>query len=325
LVFNGGTLEYGFSAATSPYLQLTGTPSISIDRLFTLAGNGTISSDGVFGNNFLTTTNAPNNAALVFNNTGPVVFGPGAASARTLTLQGTSTGDNEIALKLVDNGSGALSITKAGGGLWLLTNTNTYTGTTTITGGALLATEGVGLPTTSLLSLGGGVLQTSGTFIRGLGTTAGTDSVQFVAGTDGFAASTSKLTVAIGGLASPTALVWGTAPFALTTLQLGSSTSAAETEFRNAIDLGNATRTINVTGSSFTSTAFSTISGVLSNSSGVGNIVLTGSGTLQLTGANTYNGTTLLNTASSTETLLVNSIGNSQRDQRGDPYLCWFG
>ena len=316
LIFNGGTLQYTANNGATLPIQFTETPSVAIDRLFTIAASGSgIDSSGSFGNNFLSTL-GNNNAALVFSNTGTVQY-VNTNVARTFTLTGTSTGDNEMDVKLVDNGTGPLSITKSAAGQWLLPNTNTYTGTTSITGGILVATEGVGLPTTSNLLISGGVLQTSGTFIRGLGTAAGSDTVQFVAGTDGFAASSSKLTVALGGLAAPTQLTWGTAPFALTTLQLGSTTSAAETEFRNPIDLGNATRTVNVSGSGSTNTAFSTISGVLSNSTGVGNLALTGAGTLQLTGANTYNGTTLLNTASSSETLMVNSVGNSVNGTAG--------
>src|SRR5262249_17953112 len=107
LVFNGGTLQY--TGANTVIYQTTQTPTVSIDRLFTMAGNATIDSSGTFGNNTVATA-AQNNAALIFNNTGAVVFGtPGN---KTLTLQGSSTGDNEIDLQLGNPSGGALSVTK---------------------------------------------------------------------------------------------------------------------------------------------------------------------------------------------------------------------
>jgi hypothetical protein len=98
LVFNGGVLQY--TGSNGSFVQFAQTPSVAIDRLFTLAGNATIESIGNYGSNSLATVTA-NNAALVFSNTLSVAFA--GAGARTLTLPGTSTGDNEIALKLTDN------------------------------------------------------------------------------------------------------------------------------------------------------------------------------------------------------------------------------
>jgi len=114
---------------------------VAIDRLFTLAGNGTIDSSGTYGNNVVGTATA-NNAALVFSNTGAVALA-GATGAKTLTLQGNSTGDNQINLQLADaSGPRTLAITKAGGGLWVLGNTNnTYSGATSILQGILRAQD----------------------------------------------------------------------------------------------------------------------------------------------------------------------------------------
>ena len=59
-------------------------------------------------------------------------------------MQGTSTGDNEIDLQLINNtiDGSPLSVTKAGAGTWILGNTNnTYSGATTITAGALRAQD----------------------------------------------------------------------------------------------------------------------------------------------------------------------------------------
>src|SRR5205814_1018071 len=58
--------------------------------------------------------------------------------ARTLTLTGTNTGANVMGNLLGDSpAGGALSVNKTGSGTWSLTNTNTYSGPTTISGGIL--------------------------------------------------------------------------------------------------------------------------------------------------------------------------------------------
>ena len=49
---------------TSTIVQATQTPSVSINRLFTLAGNGTIDSSGSYGN--VVAARTGNNASLIF-------------------------------------------------------------------------------------------------------------------------------------------------------------------------------------------------------------------------------------------------------------------
>jgi autotransporter-associated beta strand protein len=211
LQFNGGTLLY--QGANGVIYQNTQTPSVSTDRLFTLVGNGTIDSTGTFGAPTLSTVG--NNAALVFSNPGDIRFT--GAGARTLTLQGGSTGDNYFAPRLGNNPvdpspstTGLLSLTKSGTGLWILGNEgNDYSGTTSINGGALQAIDGKSLPTGSNLFLNGGVFQSSGTgadrFDRTLGT--GSDQFRFAPiSNGGFSAGTAKFVVDWSGLGTPT---WG--------------------------------------------------------------------------------------------------------------------
>lgn len=263
LVFNGGVLRYIGQEANNFHLA-EGTPSVSIDRLFTLAvGNGTIASFGSAGQN-ANQGRVANHAALVFNNPGAIAFS--GAGNRTLTIRGDSIGDNYMGLQLIDNpNTGTLSITKSESGLWILGNTaNSYTGVTSISGGALRA-DGTALPTASnILLSGGGVFQTSGTFSRALG--SGANQIRFSAADQrgGFAASEAPLIVNLGtsGLVwgssnSPTA---GTANFLATgTLYLSSSTSWANTTFVNDFEVTaginkavtvtttNASTTINLT------------------------------------------------------------------------------
>ncbi len=234
LVFGGGTLLY--TGSNAAIFQTTQTPSVSIDREFTLAGNATIQSSGQYGNNVLG-GGAANNAALIFNSTADLSFS--GAGVRTLTLGGNSTGDNKMGIRLRDNpnASEALSVTKADGGLWILGNAaNSYTGTTTISGGALLAQDAGSLPTASNLFLNGGVLESTGTFNRAtLGTGAG--QYRFVAnGNGGFSSANSKLTLDLTPLGTPT---WGsTANFINAgVLLLNSATSLADVEVAGDFNL----------------------------------------------------------------------------------------
>lgn len=118
--------------------------------------NGVISLDGAvsnFGNSTLNVTGA-NGYSLRVNSinatagfAGAIAFNPTTASltigafnnatnfAKTLSLDGTSTG-NAIT-GVISNTQGVLSVTKSNSSTWTLTNDNTYTGTTTISGGTL--------------------------------------------------------------------------------------------------------------------------------------------------------------------------------------------
>lgn len=207
-------------AGTTGGLSYTGTTSVSIDRLFTLNGSAA-------GSGAQIANNSANNSTLVFNKSNAISFGAGATVAQTLTLGGTSTGDSQINLQIVDNAALATSVSKTGAGLWILGNaTNNYTGATTVSAGVLQAVTGTTLPTASNLVLAGGMFQSSGTFNRTLGT--GSGQVNWTANASGgFSSSGSKLTVDLGS--SPT---WGSTAGFLGTgnLVLGSSASLGEVE-----------------------------------------------------------------------------------------------
>jgi autotransporter-associated beta strand protein len=310
-----------FSATSTGGLNYTGTVAASTDRLFTL-NSGTAGGGGQIANS--SATNAP----LSFTNTGAIVFGAGATVAQTLTLGGGSTADNVFAPQITDNTSLATAVTKIGAGTWVLTNSsNTYTGVTTVgtgttAGGVLQAADGAGLSTNSPLLLaagttGGGIFQTSGNFTRNIVATpsAGTGTVTLGATTAttaavGFSASGGKLVVALGGLATPTPLTWGSGGFMGATgtstgaFVLNNALSTSEVEVRNAINLNGAVRTIQVDDNTSTGADFATITGVVSGS---GSLTKSGAGILQLFGANTYTG----NTAVTAGTLTVTSLGNS--------------
>jgi fibronectin-binding autotransporter adhesin len=67
-----------------------------------------------------------------------IVFTATSGVARTLTLAGTNTDNNTIGGNLANSGNGGtLHVTKSGSGKWVLSGTNTYTGSTIVDGGVL--------------------------------------------------------------------------------------------------------------------------------------------------------------------------------------------
>ncbi len=206
----------------------------------------------------------------------------------TLTLSG-----------VISDGGSAYSLTKFGAGVVELTNSsNSYSGATIIQNGVLrISTSSnalpggfaTGSPSGGNLQLAGGVLEINvgTTFSRQLGTAA--DRVRWT-GDGGFSAYGAGRTVTLtnsGGTANGT-LTWNAGSFVPTgnALLLSSDYSDNTVTLTNAIDFGAASREIRVSNGSAAVDAI--VSGVLSN----GGLVKTGDGTLNISGTNTYTGTT---------------------------------
>jgi len=112
VVFNGGTLQYTGTGATS-------------DHLFTLGtAGGTIDDEGTS----LTLSN-PGNIAL------------SGSGARALTLTGINANGDTLTAVLSDNG-GVTAINKLGTGTWILAGLNTNSGTINIASGTLQVGNG---------------------------------------------------------------------------------------------------------------------------------------------------------------------------------------
>ncbi|MET3654872.1 beta strand repeat-containing protein, partial [Dyella japonica] len=249
LVLNGGTL------------QVSGTGSVSTDRLFTLGpAGGTISAS--------TQVNWTNTGAIAFSGSGP----------RTLTLAGN--GSSTLAASLGDSG-GATALTVSGS--WLLSgNNNTYSGLTTITTGATL-------------QIGSG-------FNGSLGTGDVIDNGQLL--------FNSATIVTVPGVISGTGAVYqisiGTAILTGDNTYSGGTTINAN----GKLQLGNGGMTGSVVGDikdngtlTFKRSDNVTYGGVIF---GGGSVNQAGSGTLVLSGANTYTGTTTVTAG----VLSVSSLGN---------------
>jgi len=185
-------------------------------------------------------------------------------------------------------------LTKIGAGTLSLADVSSYTGVTRLSSGVLLAGHASALPGglattggTSGLTFEGGVLGLGvGNFSRNLGTDY--RQVQWT-GSGGFAAYAADRTVNLGGSLAP--LTWNAGNFVPTgsSLILGSWDATHTVEFQNAIAMAGAARTVQADNGA--ASVDGRISGVLSgdvNSS----LNKTGLGTLELTAANTYGGTT---------------------------------
>jgi fibronectin-binding autotransporter adhesin len=211
LRLGGGTLRYAGSGD-------------STDRLFDLTVSSTLQSSGT--------------GAVNFTNSGSYTAS-GTASARTLTLGGTNTGDNSLAGGIVDSGTGPniTSLTKADAGKWILSGISTYTGATTVSGGTLVVDGTLGATNISVgsgASFGGdgsvgGAISFSGTSNLLFSTTATLD----VAGTVSFTGSF--------GIANLSGLTNAVSDGTYTLLGGSGSISTSflnNIGFANAVDLG---------------------------------------------------------------------------------------
>lgn len=101
-------------------------------------------------------TNSSNEYSNTLNFAGNI--SAGTSSAVGLTLNGNNNGDNVISAVIGNGSSSALSITKSNSGTWTLSGANTYTGTTTVTGGVLKVTSDASLGTAPGSTTGGSIV-----------------------------------------------------------------------------------------------------------------------------------------------------------------------
>jgi fibronectin-binding autotransporter adhesin len=188
----------------------------------------------------------------------------------TLTLSNTGAGGTTIS-GTITNGTGstlALAVNNSGAGVTTLSGSNTYSGGSILNDGTLTSAVAGGF------GAGNVTVNPTGT------TNSAVDNATL--NTNGSIASTAAVTV--NSEASDGGFGIGTINFN------GSAPMIASLSGNGDVVLNNATATTLTIGNS--SNLNSSFSGVISNGSGSGNLVKSGTGILLLSGINTYNGTT---------------------------------
>jgi fibronectin-binding autotransporter adhesin len=161
----------------------------------TKVGPGTVilsASNGYTGGTTIT------GGTLQINQTG-VIGGGAVVNNATLALNYTNSVVNVF---FSNNISGTGGLIKSSGGNAYLTGTNTYSGTTTITGGFLVAGSTTGLSASSVVVTAGGILDIAQRAVTIGGLSGSTDSVHSFPGTGGQGALTLAVasgTVTYGG------------------------------------------------------------------------------------------------------------------------------
>jgi len=191
---NGSSISFS-SAGTNNNL---GTGSINIGST-TTAGTLVYTGTGSTVANPMTLAATTGGATISQSGTGLLKFTSAltatGAGIKTLTLQGSTAGTGEIAGAIADNsGTNKTSVSKSGTGTWTLSGVNTYTGTTTVAQGLLVANNSAAFSTSAVtignngsnpaqVNLGNGVtIANAVTFGANLGV-AGSGMLQ-VLGTD---------------------------------------------------------------------------------------------------------------------------------------------
>ena len=258
---------------------------------------------------------------------GGTVSGAASTGTTTLTLGGANAGNNTISGVISDGGAGgALAITKSSAGTWILSGANTYSGGTSVGGGTLdVVTGGTLGAAGSNLTVSSGTLdlgnttQTTGT----LTISGGLIQHGTVTGTTFLATNTGSITAVLAG-AGATLTKTGAGTFTLggaNTYTGGTTVSAGILAIGNAnalvnsssvtvnggtLENGSFTDTINnlsgtggvvdsnIVSGGATLTINQTVNGTFAgaitrSNAGTFNITKTGSATLTLSGANTWN------------------------------------
>ena len=220
----------------------------------------------------------------------------GAGAPRVLTVLST---DVEFSGPI----SVGVGLTKAGTGRLTLSGANTYTGPTEARAGVLLLNNALALPGGIGAAGGTGNLTLAatagnnpiiglgdGNFTRPLG--IGATDVQFTgtAGGAGFAAFGGDRAVNFGGAGA--LVTWGAGSFVPTgvNLVLGNGGAVGRLDLQNPIDLNLGVRTVEVIESPV-ALVDARLSGIISGGA-LSGLTKTGTGTLALTGVNTYSGVT---------------------------------
>lgn len=298
---SGGNITMAATVAGTGLTQTIAAPLVLQPATATTAGTYTI-------------TNASATASNVIVVSGNISGGTTTAAV-TLTLNGANTGNNLVSGNISNGGAANLGVT-VGAGKWNLSGANSYTGTTSATGGTLVLS---GTNSSSgLTNINNAVVQLNNTTANNGGLASGTVTT-----------NNAVIQALVSGLAiSNNVVINGTTTFSgPNSLTINGSLTNSGTNRTIANSLGSA-NTLNLAGNVYLSEASGTgrtltiggtgllnISGNISNFNGgpgtAGSLIFTGTSTTVLSGANTYSGGTTIASSSGPGTALsVSTIGN---------------
>lgn len=313
LAFEGGVL----GLATGDFTRQLGTGAGQLDWVLGSGGFAAFGADRQVRLN--NGTSALSWASAILGNNNILMLSHSTATHTIDFRNGISFAGQKRAVQVEDGAaavdatlSGVLSggtssgINKTGPGVLSLTNSNTYTGVTTVSDGVLRLQNAAALPSGNLELTGGGVLGIgAGDFTaRTIGT--GVDQVQWL-GSGGFAAFGATRAVRF----SASSINWHSTGTNFIgsgrVLILSHDAADATLDWQQPISLAGALRTVQVEDGSAVIDA--KMSGVIAGgSSGTSNdFYKTGAGTLAFTAQNTYWGDTVVNAG----TLMIGDGGTT--------------
>ncbi|HEU5137468.1 MAG TPA: autotransporter-associated beta strand repeat-containing protein [Steroidobacteraceae bacterium] len=297
LVLSGVNTYSGLTLVQSGTLSLTNSSALgaapNIAANFVLANGTTLNFNATTINRDFTLNGGVVNMAAT---TGTYTGSPTLAASTELRLTSAGTFSSNFA----DTGPNVLSLTRNGAGTVILNGSNSYSGATQVSAGVLRLGSAGALSANSNLALSGNAILelAAGNLTSAVGTGAG--QVQWTGGA-GFGALGATRIVNLGGAGAM--LTWAGTPGFIgdgQTLQFSSTTSTGTLDFRNALDLNGAARTLQINNGTAATDAI--LNGVISN----GSVVYSGAGTVSINAANSYTGSTTLNGSP----ILLSAIGN---------------
>ncbi len=348
LVFNrSNALTYGNIVSGTGSLTQNGAGTLTLSGVNTYTGAttvlaGTLKAGGsttAFGSNSATTVNAGATLDLGgFSNTigslagGGTVTNSGAAATLTAGADNASTTFSGV----IQNGPGALSLTKSGAGTLTLTGNNTYTGVTTISGVLQIGAGGTtGSVAGNIFNSGGVIFNRSDDFAYGGDITS-----------SGWITKLGANTLTLSGANSHS----GATNLSAGVLKAGSTTAFSQSSditvsagatldlagFSNDVGSLAGAGTVTNSGAATTlairSNTNTTFSGVIQDGAGALSLNKSfASGTLTLTGGNTYTGGTTISAGTlqlgdggTTGSVVGNILNNSTLAiNRSDTYGLW--
>ena len=312
---NGASTTYSGSMSGGGGLIKTGTGGLALFGGNSYAGPTTVSA----GTLQLANLNALPNSTVTVNAANGLAFAPGTTATTIGGLAGNggfalaSAGGSPVILSLGGNGgattysgimSGGGGLVMTGTGTFALTANNTYTGGTTVNGGTLAlgagANNGAGIIQGPLTINSGAVVANamgnwnfgwvSGECVSSIAINGGVMNLNST--NAGMSASSVLLT---GGTLSGSLFQWYNGITSTPTLATGAASTTSVVSTPLQFRLGTTGYlTLNVAAGNPPGGTDLLVSGPITNNAG-GGLVKTGSGTVVLTGGNTYSGPTSIN------------------------------